>query len=64
MRIKRRSILSGDWSEMEIDILPEQLKQFDAIQNKKWLVPNLPEVQRRFLLTGMTVAEQKEIDES
>ncbi len=64
MIVRRRSILSHTWNEMDIDILPEQLKQFDAIQNKKWLVPNLPDVHRRFLLTGMTIAEQKEVDES
>lgn len=62
MKIKRRSVLSGSESEMDINILPEQLKQFDAIHNSKWLVPNLPEVHRRFLLTGMTEAEQKKID--
>jgi len=63
MIIRRKSIVSDAWSEMDIAILPEQLKQFDAIQNKKWLVPNLPEVQRRFLLTGMSQAEQDEMDQ-
>ena len=63
MKVKRKSIISGAWSEMDIDILPEQLKQFDAIQNHKWLVPNLPEVQRRFLLTGMSPTEQEEMDQ-
>lgn len=60
MKVRRRSVVSGEWSEMEIEILPEQLKQFETVKNSKWLVPNLPEYQRRFLLSGMTIAEQKE----
>lgn len=62
MIIKRRSVISGSMSEMDIDILPEQLKQFDAINNSKWLVPSLSDVHRRFLLTGMTEYEQRELD--
>lgn len=63
MKIKRISLLTGRIHEMDVGITQQQLDQFEAIKNKKWLVPHLREHERRFLMFGTSLEEQRLEDE-
>lgn len=63
MRIQRTSIISGNTYEMDIDITQEQLDQWQSgvlIQNA---MPNISATEREFLISGMSLEEQKEFFE-
>lgn len=59
MIVIKKSILTGIFSEREIDITFEQLKRAESrqelIQN---VVPHLGKVDREFIISGMTEEEQ------
>lgn len=58
MIIKRRSILSGDDHEMEIDVTQEQLESYylgGALLQDAF--PNLTPDEREFIKTGITADE-------
>jgi|TARA_R110000824_G_scaffold93929_1_gene227040 hypothetical protein len=61
MLIGRGSILTGSTSEMEIDVTEKQITLWmegELIQN---VMPNLTSVEREFLISGMSKAEQEKI---
>jgi|TARA_R110000822_G_scaffold20933_2_gene66674 hypothetical protein len=61
MLIGRGSILTGSTSEMEIDVTEKQITLWmegELIQN---VMPNLTPVEREFLISGMSKAEQEKI---
>jgi len=61
MLIGRGSILTGSTSQMEIDVTEKQITLWmegELIQN---VMPNLTPVEREFLISGMSKAEQEKI---
>tara|TARA_R100001369_G_scaffold4012_1_gene12039 strand:- start:905 stop:1126 length:222 start_codon:yes stop_codon:yes gene_type:complete len=61
MLIGRGSIVTGSTSEMEIDVTEKQITLWmegELIQN---VMPNLTPVEREFLISGMSEAEQEKI---
>lgn len=62
MLIKRKSIYSGNISEMDIDVTPTQIDawywQGELIQNA---MPNLSAQEREFMMSGITPTEWNEM---
>jgi len=61
MIISRRSLLTGKKSEMDLPVTREQIELWQSgilIQN---IMPELTNVQREFLISGMSPEEQKKI---
>lgn len=61
MIISRRSLLTGKKSEMDLPVTREQIELWQSgilIQN---VMPELTNVQREFLISGMSPEEQKKI---
>lgn len=60
MRIQRKSIISGNTYEMDIDVTPEQLDRWVAGELIQNAMPNVSKTEREFLMSGMSIEEQKE----
>lgn len=62
MLIKRRSEISGNWHEMELDVTQEQLNEYNnsnrCIQE---IFPSLTPDEREFIMTGITKDEWDEL---
>ncbi len=59
MLVKKLNRLTGQVNEMELDVTQEQLCAFRDGMFVQDAFPNLTPTEREFMLTGMTVAEQK-----
>lgn len=59
MLVKKLNRLTGKVNEMELDVTEEQLCAFRDGMFVQDAFPNLTPTEREFMLTGMTVAEQK-----
>lgn len=61
MIVKRLNRFTGQVNEMDLDVTEEQLNRFRNGEFVQHVFPNLSATEREFMITGMTVAEQKEI---
>lgn len=57
MKITRRSLISGNINEMELDITYEQLEQYHNGGLAQVVFPNLSADEREFFITGVTAKE-------
>lgn len=60
MRIRRQSILTGNFSTMEVPCTEEQLRNFEAGMHIQHAMPDVPAELREFILTGVTPEEWNE----
>lgn len=61
MLITKRNHMTGKDNQMELDITLEQIRQFEQGMFVQDAFPNLTPTEREFILTGMSVEEQKAI---
>ena len=54
MIIERRSELTGAYREMEIDVCPQQIKEWEEGKLIQDAMPNLTPTEREFIMTGTT----------
>lgn len=59
MRIVKRSSMSGEHNYMDLDITEEQLDERLKGAKVQDCFPNLTKQEREFMITGMTLEEQK-----
>jgi hypothetical protein len=57
MIIERRSELTGAYREMEIDVCPQQIKEWEEGKLIQDAMPNLTPSEREFIMTGTTDEE-------
>jgi hypothetical protein len=57
MIIERRSELTGAYREMEIDVCPQQIKEWEEGKLIQDAMPNLTPSEREFIKTGITDEE-------
>ena len=57
MIIERRSELTGAYREMEIDVCPQQIKEWEEGRLIQDAMPNLTPSEREFIMTGTTDEE-------
>jgi hypothetical protein len=61
MLIRVQNRLTGKVNEMDLEVTEEQIRRFENGEFVQNVFPHLTPTEREFLLTGMTVEEQKEI---
>lgn len=59
MLIKKQNILTGKFSAMDLPVTTKQIKEWQNGKLIQDVMPNLNNVQREFLITGMNAKEQK-----
>lgn len=60
MIIERRSIMSGEWNEMDLPITAEQFQRYENGEGKvQDIFPDLPAELREFIMSGITPDEWK-----
>jgi len=57
MIIERRSEITGAYREMEIDVCPQQIKEWEEGRLIQDAMPNLTPSEREFIMTGTTDEE-------
>lgn len=57
MIIQRTSELTGAYREMEIDVCPQQIKEWEEGKLIQDAMPNLTPSEREFIMTGTTDEE-------
>lgn len=60
MKVRRQSLISGQWNTREIDVTEEQLARIDApgrLEYIQQIVPHLNPDDREFLMTGILPEE-------
>jgi hypothetical protein len=61
MLVKVLNRFTGKVNEMELDVTDDQIKAYESGVFVQHAFPNLNATEREFIITSMTIAEQKEI---
>lgn len=61
MIIERESMLSGKKTTMDINVTLDQLKRWHSGELIQNVMPELKPHEREFLISGLTINEQKEM---
>lgn len=61
MLIRRVNMLTGKVNEMDLDVTSEQIARWQSGEFVQNAMPNLSAGEREFLISGLSIEEQKEI---
>ena len=64
MKIRKRSIMSGEYNSMDIEVTIKQLADWEGGKLIQNVMPELSSDEREFIMTGITPEEWKSLMET
>jgi len=61
MKIRKKSMISGEYHTMDLNVTKEELARFEGGEHAQNVFPNLNADEREFLISGVTPEEWDEM---